>query len=576
MSRTLSEFADNFLLALMIEAPDVAANLGLRTVAGQTLDPAHMPDFSAEGSERRRLLMGQYARAFMALKGTARTEAERVTEAVLDHVFEVGIYSVFPGHMGAGFLDQPYPVTHLTGVHATLTMLLARDHAIGTPDHAEAFVVRLGAMVQALDSAVNLLRERAGSDVFAPAFTVRKTLDDIALFMAEGVSANLLARAFVAGAERTKLDRDFVDRKTAAVETILSEQVYPAYERLRLELQKHLRHAGEDHGAWSLPDGDAYYAWRLQAYTTTTTLPDEVHRIGIEETARIQARILELASSLGVRGGDMKSVFGKLERCGHHHAPRDVPALLGHMRNIVSRGHTEFRPLFGSRWPAARVVIEPVPDALAGSMHSHYIPAGKGEDRPATFYANMGHMSAMNGGDLDIACYHEVFPGHHVQLSVAQESTDLCDFRRATLFAGYLEGWAKYAETLAERFYLLNDSYIELARLKSELYSTVNLVVDTGIHWKRWTRARARAYFQAQTAAPDVLADMVVDRSMVMPGQLCAYKIGMMRMQSLWGRFSAAKGGDSAVCAFHDLVLGLGAVPLDVLDAEVDRVLRAA
>jgi uncharacterized protein (DUF885 family) len=214
-----------------------------------------------------------------------------------------------------------------------------------------------------------------------------------------------------------------------------------------------------------------------------------------------------------------------------------------------------------SRLPRAPVEVELVAPEAEENQHSRYTPPASG--RPGRFSLNLKSTLERPGWELPVLCAHEATPGHHTQLALAQE-LPLGAFRRTVVFTAYIEGWAKYAETLVDHA-LMDDPHVRLGRLRGELYSSVNLAVDTGVHWAGWSRDKACRFFQDETGAPRAFAESIVDRSLVWPGQLCAYKIGMMKMFEIRDRFGA-QHDTGRMRAFHSAVLERGALPLGVLD----------
>ena len=562
-------FADAFLHALLRDSPDLAANLGIDAVAGHELPRDRLPDFSPSGLERRRALMADWERAYRHVVARPAEDDLQITRAVLDYAFEEGLFSVFPGRLGRDFVDPPYPVTHLSGFHAVVTMMLVRDHDFGAPDAAERYVELLSRVPLAARETIETLRCRRAAGLVAPASVLRQAEADLRAFQVPA-DDNLLLRALAEGLQGQDDAAGWLDR----ARRVVADGIYPAYREVLDELALHVA-AGEDRaGAWRLPDGDAYYAWCLRRYTTTDLTPDAVHELGLQETARVQDRVREQARALKLEGSTMAELFAA---AGARAAPPpyadDAAGLAGYVQEWIARSADALRPAFGL-WPRGSIEVQTVPPAFESSLHSHYAPPG--HDRPGRFLLNVRHARAAWPGDLDVLCYHEAFPGHHVQLAVAQERDELPLFRRVLTFAGYLEGWAKYAETLPESLGIDSDPLYAFSRLRSELYSTVNLVLDTGIHAKRWSQDQAQAFFEREAGASKELARMIAARSVVVPGQLASYKIGMLRMFELLDRFGRRKGSSERLADFHDAVLGGGALPLTVLERTFDQAVAAS
>ncbi len=243
--------------------------------------------------------------------------------------------------------------------------------------------------------------------------------------------------------------------------------------------------------------------------------------------------------------------------------------ILARARQLVEDAATQVRPFF-DLWPGKGVCVEPIATELEASQHSTYFPATMDGRRAAVFLINLHQLQMMSHCELKTLCMHETYPGHHVQLTIAQEMDELPLFRRAMLFAAYLEGWAKYSEWFPLAEGLLDEPELMLGRLRSELYSTTNLALDTGLHYLRWTHQEAIRFAQKNTSASEEFARVIVNRSLVAPGQLCAYKTGMMTVMDLHERFRLRRGNSFERRDFHNAILRHGALPLDILEQVVD------
>jgi len=576
-TQSITDLTDELLWALLDAAPDIAANLGIDEVAGRRLAPDRLPDFSPEGALHRRELLTQWSTRCSECIDASDGDLDAVTAGVLSHVVDNGVYSVFPGRHARDFVNTPWPVTHLNGPHVTLTNLLARDHWIGDADDADAYLSRLKGFPEALDGTLELLRVRADQGIRAPRFTLEKSLADIEQFMTADPADNLLVRALSTRTRAAGLASAVVHDRVAQAERLLHRLVYPAYERLASELRRVLgkEDSGETSaapdGALQLPNGADYYCSRLRTHTTTDLSPAAIHEIGRQQLVLVQERVRSQAARIGIKAESMPELFADLERTSPAPVMSEHGKILARMRQLIAGSSHAYRELF-TRWPNGSVDVSPIPPALADSIHSHYVPADARNLRTATFHVNLQHLAGLRDADLAVLCHHEVFPGHHVQLSLAQQDAALPAFRRAMLFAGALEGWAKYAETFPMRYDAQPNTMTALSGLKGELYSTANLVLDTGLHWCGWSRQQACEFFINETAAPPALARMLSDRSAVTPGQLCAYKLGMLCVTGLADRFATDTG---ATRRLHDTVLSFGAVPLPILEREVKRQLKA-
>jgi uncharacterized protein (DUF885 family) len=349
-------------------------------------------------------------------------------------------------------------------------------------------------------------------------------------------------------------------------------------------LERQAQRATTDDGVWKLPDGDAYYAWRLRSQTTTDLTPQQVHDTGLAEVARIDAQMHAILMAQGqLRDGE--SPGRALARLGAE--PRFLmadddagrEAMLAEYRRMIAEQLERSRAVIGLQ-PKAPIEVRRVPPFMeANASGAYYVPPALDGSRPGVFFANLRDMRAVPTFGMRTLAIHEGVPGHHFQVALAQERVGGPTFRKVLFFTAYAEGWALYAEALGKEMGLYaNDPWGDLGRLQSEMFRAVRLVVDTGIHYKRWSRERAIAYMREATGMADVEVVAEIERYIVSPGQACSYKIGMLRIQAARARAEAALGAGfdaEAEKAFHDVVLRDGALPLAVLDEQVDAWIRA-
>jgi uncharacterized protein (DUF885 family) len=363
---------------------------------------------------------------------------------------------------------------------------------------------------------------------------------------------------------------------------LLGGPIRVAYDELSAELQLQANFRTVTEATATGADYGAFYAWRFAGYTTTNLTPQEGHALGQEELSRLDSALKAEFRSLGVSLSRQAAFETLAARDRYSEGEPGRTEALEECRAQVARARGAVSSLFG-RWPRADVQVRPIHREMEQSRHSHYVPPRLG-DRPArgdgeasfgVFWVNLHHLTSGPRWETPTQCFHETWPGHHVQLALAQE-LPLCAFRRAIVFDAYMEGWAKYAESLPESVGLAGSALARVARLRMELYSTATLVLDTGVHALGWSLDRAREFFRDETGASDALADMVVLRSAANPGQLCAYKIGLLKVRELRDRFKLIRGSAYRIQDFHDAVLGNGALPLAILEAVVDRQARTS
>jgi len=363
-----------------------------------------------------------------------------------------------------------------------------------------------------------------------------------------------------------------------AAEAALIEGVKPAYERTIALMEAQQKAAGTDDGAWRLPDGEAYYRERLAAQTTTALTPEEIHQIGLDNVARLQDEMRAIMRQAAFKG-DLDAFFKFVETDPQFFLPQSEAG----KAKYVARA-TEVINAMKARLPEAFLrlpkadlevrAVEAFRENSAG-LAFYQRPAADGS-RPGYYYANTADMKALPLYQLEALAYHEGIPGHHMQIAITQELEGLPRFRRFGGYTVYSEGWGLYSEKLAKELGGYQDAYSEFGRLTLELRRAIRLVVDTGLHHKRWPREQAVQYILDNQPGDRAQAVKDIDRYIVLPGQATAYLIGSLHIQKKRAEAQAALGEAFDVRRFHDAVLANGFVPLDVLDELIAEYLTAA
>jgi uncharacterized protein (DUF885 family) len=346
------------------------------------------------------------------------------------------------------------------------------------------------------------------------------------------------------------------------------DRVAPAFAKLHeFLLTQYLPACRETIAATALPNGAAMYAYNVKWHVTTNATPKEIHEIGLAEVTRIRAAMNMVVASTGFKGS--QDDFNRHLRTDPKFFFRDAPMLLTAYRDITKRAEPQLARLFG-RLPQTPYGVEPVPDAIAPSQTTaYYEPGSFVAGRPANMFANTYKLDSRPSWEMVALTLHEAVPGHHIQVALAQEMPGLPEFRRNSSYTAFVEGWALYAESLGDEMGMYVDAYAKYGQLTYEAWRAVRLVVDTGLHSMGWTRDQAIDYFKANTAKTDQDIGVEVDRYIVWPGQALGYKMGQLKIQELRAKAERDLGTRFNIRAFHDTVLGQGAVPLDVLEHSV-------
>jgi uncharacterized protein (DUF885 family) len=359
------------------------------------------------------------------------------------------------------------------------------------------------------------------------------------------------------------------ERLAQAAKTAITRSVLPAYERFQAFFNgEYLPACRDTIGAWDLPEGDAYYRFLVRRYTTLDLTPEQIHALGLKEVERIRGEMQKVIDSVGFSGSFQD--FLQFLRTDPQFYYKDPQELLEAYRAIAKRIDPELVKLFG-KLPRMPYGVRPIPDKIAPDTTTAYYsqPAGDGS-RAGYYYVNLYRPEVRPKYEMEVLTVHEAVPGHHLQLALQQEMGDMPNFRRFGGFTAFIEGWGLYSESLGDELGLYTDPYSKFGQLTYEMWRAVRLVVDTGMHWKHWTREQAIDFFKSNAAKTELDIVNEIDRYIAWPGQALAYKVGELKIKELRTRSQEHLGDGFDVRAFHDTVLGSGAVPLDVLEANVD------
>ncbi|RKH43264.1 DUF885 domain-containing protein [Corallococcus sicarius] len=358
-------------------------------------------------------------------------------------------------------------------------------------------------------------------------------------------------------------------RLSEAGRAAILNSVVPALRRTLDFLQtEYLPAAPETVGVWQFPDGEALYTVLARRHTTTRMTPEEIHAVGLQEVQRLRAEMSRVMARTGFTG-TLQGFFESLRTETRFYEPTGE-SLLARYRALAKRIDPLLERLFRTM-PKKPYVVEPIPEAMAPDVTTgFYFPAAADGSRPGTFQVNLYRPETRPVWEMVPLTLHEAVPGHHFQVALASEQTQLPEFRRFTSYVAFDEGWALYCESLGDELGLYDDPHDKFGQLAFEMWRAVRLVVDTGLHAKRWTRRQALDFFMENAPRQELDVTNEVDRYIAWPGQALAYKVGQLRITALRARAEAALGARFDVKAFHDQVLLTGSLPLDVLEAKLD------
>ena len=463
-----------------------------------------------------------------------------------------------------------YPVNQLFGLQNSIPRFLDTFHQVNSSEDAEHYISRLSKIGVKMEQNMEGLLIRENMGIVPPTFVIDKSVEIMKEFVAQPIEENVPYASFKGKLEKADEIAE-ADRTTflASATTQIENVVYPAYQEY-IDYFSGLRaKSNGDAGVWKLPEGKAYYNYLLRQHTTTDMTADEIHAIGVAEVKRIQTEMLEIFAAEGYDSSlGVKALFDELaeqERFYYPDTDSGRAQILEDYATIIDEIEAGISSVFNIK-PKADIVVKRVPEfseeTAPGAYYNH--PSRDGS-RPGTFYANLFDIKATPKYGMRTLAYHEGVPGHHFQIAIQTELQGIPEFRKEFGFTSYSEGWGLYAERLAWEMGFQTNPYDNLGRLQGELFRAVRLVVDTGIHAKRWTREQAIDYMLANTgtAESDVISE--IERYIVMPGQATAYKVGMMELLRLRNEAQEALGDKFDIRDFHDVILKDGALPLTAL-----------
>ncbi len=473
---------------------------------------------------------------------------------------------------GEQFLDHRYPFNQYQhSPQSVLPTLLTDLHPMRGRRDVENYIARLSRFGVKFDQTIAAARAREARGILPPRFILQATIEQMRRFVAPEPGKSILLASLATRTETlTDLPSAERSRQLAAAEREIRDTVYPAYRRAIAVLGAQLPKANDDAGFWKLPGGALAYAYYLRRYTTTDLTPEQIHQRGLTEVARLEEEMDAILRQLGHVQGTVEQRFERVtEESRYPDGPDVRTRVLADYEAIVRDAEARAATVFDIR-PKARIEVHRIPEFRERNAAPNYVAAPLDGSRPGLFNVPLPGPR-FDHVEMKTLAYHEAVPGHHFQRGLQVESLDLPAFLRSNPFGSFSvfsEGWALYAEQLAaELGWYQGDARGDLGRLHAELFRARRLVVDTGLHARRWTRAQAIAYG---------IRESEIDRYVVLPGQACSYKIGQMKILELRQRARAALGTRFDLKAFHNVILAGGAVPLEVLDGTVGAYIARA
>jgi uncharacterized protein (DUF885 family) len=465
----------------------------------------------------------------------------------------------------ADFKEWEMPVNQMDGIYADWPQLESQLSFTAVKDYDD-WIARLHAIPGAFQQVTANMALGIEDGRVPPRYLLEKTLEQVEMLAQQKPEDSPLALplkkfpASISAADQTRIKTEMLDA--------LQKEVLPAYTRFaRFMMVSYIPAGRTEPGISALSDGAKYYQYRIRHTTTTDLTADKIHQIGLDEVKKDEAAMLEIAQKLGFK--DVVSLRASMKANPKLKAA-SPEGLMDAYRGYLKPMQAKLPTLFG-RLPKAPFEVVPMPDYLEKTSPPAYYEAGTPDgSRPGRLLIDTWNATDRNLYAVEAIAYHEGLPGHHLQISIAQEQTGVPSFRKYGDYTAFVEGWGLYAEHLGKDAGFYQDPYSDYGRLEADIWRAIRLVVDTGVHSQHWTRDQMVQYFHDHSAIDETTIQSEVDRYIAWPGQALAYKIGQLKILELRDRAQKALGDKFDIRAFHDELLDSGALPLDVLDARID------
>ncbi len=531
--------------------PEFASMLGDKRYNDQ------LSDFSQPAIDAQQQAQARFLIRFEALDTRGFPAQEIVNKDLMVRQLKMGQDAI-------RFKDWQMPVLQNSGIHLDTPQMVTMLSFVTVKDY-EDYIARLNALPRAFEQTIVQMRNGIKNQLMPPQFILGK----IARQCDEIVAMKPEASPFTQPLNKFPADfsADDKQRLRAAIREAVALRVVPAYQKFsNFVRDEYAVHGRQDAGIWSLPDGAARYQLRVKESTTTDLTAEAIHQLGLSEVARIEGQMLAVAKKLGY--ADLQSFNAMVLKNPALH-PSSREEILALYRQYTTQMYAKLPQLFG-RLPKAKVEIMAVEEfrekEAAGASYNNGTPDGS---RPGHVMVNTGDFADRTTMSIETTALHEGVPGHHMQISIAQELQGLPEFRKQGGYNAYVEGWALYSERLGEELGFYQDPYSYYGHLQDEMLRAIRLVVDTGLHYKKWNRQQVVDFFHDHSGIEEVDVQSETDRYIVWPGQALGYKIGQLKIIQLRAYATEKLGEKFDIRAFHDEVLGAGALPLDVLEQRI-------
>ena len=497
------------------------------------------------------------------------TDAQKVTQkiAIFDTENTINNFENFRFHS--------YPFNQISGNHLNGVEFMTDTHPIRNFREATDYIKRVSLFDEAMKSDLIWLEEQKKLGIFAPKFVFDHVIRQLKELIAYTDDNNPLMQVFIKKVNALDISTEKKEALFKELSLIIKSEVKTGYELILQYMETNYDQANPYHGVWSLPNGDAFYASRLKSYTTTDYTAEEIHQIGLSEVERIGDRMKEIFILLGYEVnkpvGQMMNELNENPDFLYADTPDRKQIVIADYNQMVKEAEEDVRPYF-ERFPISPVEVRAVPEYSEKTAAGGYYQAPSIDgSRPGVFYANLYDIKQTPTFGMRTLTFHEAVPGHHFQIALNLENEDLTLYRKMGYrTSAFTEGWALYSEQLAVEVGMTKNLFDELGVLQSEMFRANRLVVDTGMHYKKWTREEAMEYMKNTTGMSDTEVRVEIERYIVWPGQATSYKMGMLKILELREKAKETLGDKFDIRKFHTIVLDQGIVPLFILEDIID------
>ena len=498
------------------------------------------------------------------------SKSQKITQkiAIFDTQNDIEAYERFKYHS--------YPFNQISGNHLNLVEFMTDTHPMRSLNDARNYIDRVEMFDEVLLENLSWLKAQKEQEIFLPKFVMDHVIGQLEELIGYEDSNNPLMQIFIKKIDDIGIVADERTELINELSGAIKDNVKPGYQSILSFMIENYKYANQYHGVWSLPDGDDFYALRLRTYTTTDYSAAEVHEIGLQEVERIGNRMKEIFLELGYEVnkpiGEMMSDLNENPEFLYEDTPDRKEIVIKDYNQMVKEAEQDVRPYFFD-FPESPVEVRAVPEySEKTAAGGYYQSPSLDGSRPGVFYANLYDIKQTPKFGMRTLTFHEAVPGHHFQIALNLENDELTLYRRLGYrTSAYTEGWALYAEQLGVEVGMTKSLYDELGVLQSEMFRANRLVVDTGLHYKKWTREKAMEYMKKVTGMSDTEVRVEIERYIVWPGQATSYKMGMIKILDLRDKAMKELGAKFDLRKFHSIVLDQGIVPLFILDDLIDE-----